>query len=158
MSSIDYIVDILLIVVIFRQLRPSALSARSVVLPLAIMAYAGAHYLHGFPVGGNDVLLTAVLTVTGLPVYLWFFGLNWFHVGMFFLFVWLTGFSITAGYHRLFAHKSYQAKWPLRLMVLLFGASAFENSVLLWTSEHRRHLCQSAPSDAPRFRRCSRPS
>ena len=35
-------------------------------LPLAIMAYAGAHYLHGFPVGGNDVLLTAVLTVTGI--------------------------------------------------------------------------------------------
>jgi stearoyl-CoA desaturase (delta-9 desaturase) len=82
---------------------------------------------------------TVLLTVTGLPVYLWFFGLTWFHAGMFFLFVWLTGFSITAGYHRLFAHKSYQAKWPLRLMVLLFGASAFENSVLLWTSEHRRH-------------------
>jgi stearoyl-CoA desaturase (delta-9 desaturase) len=82
---------------------------------------------------------TAFFTVTALPVYLWFFGIDWFHAGMFFLLVALTGFSITAGYHRLFAHKSYEAKWPLRLVVLLFGAAAFENSVLMWTSEHRRH-------------------
>jgi len=82
---------------------------------------------------------TAFFTVIGLPIYFWFFDLNWFQAGMFFAFVALTGFSITAGYHRLFAHKTYEAKWPLRLLVLLFGASAFENSVLMWTSEHRRH-------------------
>jgi stearoyl-CoA desaturase (delta-9 desaturase) len=82
---------------------------------------------------------TAFLTVTCLPIYFWFFDLDWFQVGMFFILIALTGFSITAGYHRLFAHKTYQAKWPLRLFVLLFGASAFENSVLMWTSEHRRH-------------------
>ena len=82
---------------------------------------------------------TAFLTVTCLPIYLWFFGLSWFHVAMFFLFLALTGFSITAGYHRLFAHKTFEAKWPMRLIVLLFGAGAFENSVLMWTSEHRRH-------------------
>jgi stearoyl-CoA desaturase (Delta-9 desaturase) len=82
---------------------------------------------------------TAFLTVTALPVYLWFFGLDWFHVGMFLILAILTSFSITAGYHRLFAHKTYEAKLPLRLLVLLFGASAFENSVLMWTSEHRRH-------------------
>jgi len=82
---------------------------------------------------------TAFFTVIGLPIYFWFFDLNWFQSGMFFAFVALTGFSITAGYHRLFAHKTYEAKWPLRLLVLLFGASAFENSVLMWTSEHRRH-------------------
>ena len=87
---------------------------------------------------------TVLLTVTGLPVYLWFFGLTWFHVGMFFLFVWLTGFSITAGYHRLFAHKSYQAKWPLRLMVLLFGASAFENSAFSWVLRERRSIISRA--------------
>lgn len=82
---------------------------------------------------------TAFLTVTALPVYLWFFGLDWFHVAMFLILAILTSFSITAGYHRLFAHKTYEAKLPLRLLVLLFGASAFENSVLMWTSEHRRH-------------------
>jgi stearoyl-CoA desaturase (delta-9 desaturase) len=58
---------------------------------------------------------------------------------MFLILAILTSFSITAGYHRLFAHKTYEANLPLRLLVLLFGASAFENSVLMWTSEHRRH-------------------
>ncbi len=82
---------------------------------------------------------TAVLTVTALPIYLWYFGVDWFQLVMFFGFIAVTGFSITAGYHRLFAHKSFEAKWPLRLLVLIFGAAAFENSVLMWTSEHRRH-------------------
>jgi stearoyl-CoA desaturase (Delta-9 desaturase) len=82
---------------------------------------------------------TALLTVTGLPIYFWFFDLDWFQSGMFVVLTALTGFSITAGYHRLFAHKTYEAKLPMRLLVLLFGAGAFENSVLMWTSEHRRH-------------------
>ncbi|MEY2491074.1 MAG: hypothetical protein QOH24_25 [Verrucomicrobiota bacterium] len=92
---------------------------------------------------------TALLTVTALPIYLWFFGIDWFHVGMFFILIALTGFSITAGYHRLFAHKTYEAKWPLRLIVLLFGASAFENSVLMWTSDHRRHHKHTDHDDDP---------
>ena len=90
-------------------------------------------------VSSSFLIGTALLTVTALPVYLWFFGFDWFHFGMFFVMFLLTGFSITAGYHRFFAHKTFEAKWPLRLMVLLFGAGAFENSVLEWTSDHRRH-------------------
>ena len=49
------------------------------------------------------------------------------------------GFSITLGYHRLFSHLTFQASWPIRLFVLIFGTAAFENSVLMWASEHRRH-------------------
>jgi stearoyl-CoA desaturase (delta-9 desaturase) len=90
-------------------------------------------------VSSSFLIGTALLTVTALPVYLWFFGFDWFHFGMFFVMFILTGFSITAGYHRFFAHKTFEARWPLRLMVLIFGAAAFENSVLEWTSDHRRH-------------------
>ena len=50
-----------------------------------------------------------------------------------------TGFSITLGYHRLFSHATFRAKLPVRLFTLIFGAAAFENSVLMWASEHRRH-------------------
>ena len=90
-------------------------------------------------VSSSFLIGTALLTVTALPIYLWFFGFDWFHAGMFFVMFILTGFSITAGYHRFFAHKTFEARWPLRLMVLIFGAAAFENSVLEWTSDHRRH-------------------
>jgi stearoyl-CoA desaturase (Delta-9 desaturase) len=82
---------------------------------------------------------TLFLTVTAVPVYLWFFGLSAFQVGLFLVMFFATGFSITVGYHRLFSHRTYEAHWLVRLAVLIFGAAAFENSVLLWACEHRNH-------------------
>lgn len=82
---------------------------------------------------------TFVLALTAVPFYVWRFGLDWWHVATFFVLLIVTGFSITLGYHRLFSHLAFRAKWPVRLFVLVFGAAAFENSVLLWSSEHRRH-------------------
>lgn len=51
----------------------------------------------------------------------------------------ITGLAITAGYHRLFSHKSYEANWLFKLVMLVFGAAAFENSAIRWASDHRRH-------------------
>jgi stearoyl-CoA desaturase (Delta-9 desaturase) len=82
---------------------------------------------------------TFVLTLTAVPAYIWRFGLDWFQVAFFFVMYACTGLSITLGYHRLFAHIAFKAHWLVRLFTLLFGAAAFENSALLWASEHRRH-------------------
>lgn len=79
------------------------------------------------------------LAVVAVPVYIWKFGLDWFQVALFFAMFILTGLSITLGYHRLFSHLSFKAKMPVRLTTLLFGACAFENSVLDWCSDHRKH-------------------
>ena len=49
------------------------------------------------------------------------------------------GLSVAAGYHRLFSHRAYQASWPLRFVLLCFGAAAFQNSALRWSSDHRLH-------------------
>jgi stearoyl-CoA desaturase (delta-9 desaturase) len=54
-------------------------------------------------------------------------------------FLYLNGLSITGGYHRLWAHKAYQAHWLLRLFFALWGAGALQNSILVWASDHRRH-------------------
>src|ERR1044072_886998 len=82
---------------------------------------------------------TFVLSITAVPLYLWYFGVDWFHLALFFVLVSVTALCITFGYHRLFSHLSFQTRWPVRLFVLIFGAGAFENSVLMWASEHRRH-------------------
>ena len=85
------------------------------------------------------LLITLVLTVTTVPAYLWVFGLDWFQAGLFaFLFI-ASGMSITLGYHRLFSHFAFRARWPVRLATLIFGSAAFEGSALEWTSDHRRH-------------------
>ncbi len=82
---------------------------------------------------------TFVLTLTAVPLYLWYFGVDWFQLAVFAVSLAATGFSITLGYHRLFSHMTFRAKLPVRLFTLIFGAGAFENSVLMWASEHRRH-------------------
>jgi stearoyl-CoA desaturase (delta-9 desaturase) len=55
------------------------------------------------------------------------------------VFLYLNGLSITGGYHRLWAHKSYEARAPLRLWFALWGAGALQNSIMVWASDHRRH-------------------
>jgi stearoyl-CoA desaturase (Delta-9 desaturase) len=82
---------------------------------------------------------TFVLSLTAVPLYLWHYGLDGFQLALFLILFAATGMSITLGYHRLFAHRAFAAHWSVRLLTLLFGAAAFENSVLMWGSEHRRH-------------------
>ena len=74
---------------------------------------------------------TFLLTLTAVPAYIYFFGITWFNIAMFLVMCIFTGMSITLGYHRLFSHFAFRAKWPVKLFTLLFGAAAFENSVLM---------------------------
>lgn len=61
-------------------------------------------------------------------------------IGLFgFIFAILTNLSITMGYHRLFAHKSYEAHPILQWLLLFVGAGAFQGSALKWASDHRIH-------------------
>nr|AAY63991.1 delta-9 desaturase 3 [Lysiphlebus testaceipes] len=49
------------------------------------------------------------------------------------------GLGITAGAHRLWSHKSYKAKLPLRLILMVFNLLAFQNSIWEWSRDHRVH-------------------
>lgn len=55
------------------------------------------------------------------------------------LYYFVGGLSITAGYHRLWAHKAYRATLLPRLFFAFFGASAVEGSVKWWGHSHRVH-------------------
>ncbi len=82
---------------------------------------------------------TFVTTITAVPLYIWHYGLNPFQITLFWIFLISTGLSITLGYHRLFSHLTFQARWPVKLFTLLFGAAAFEGSAVAWSADHRRH-------------------
>lgn len=88
----------------------------------------------------STFLVTTLLISLTVP---WFyiprFGFGWFEFLLFLTMFAVGGLSITAGYHRLFSHRTYQAAWPLRLLSVLFGASTFQMSALAWSSEHRYH-------------------
>ena len=83
--------------------------------------------------------LTPVFAI--ILTYIWIQNgdFHWGQILMGIVFYIFTGISITAGYHRLFSHKAYDAHWSVKLFYLLFGAATFQNSVLKWGSDHRRH-------------------
>ncbi|XP_039305445.1 acyl-CoA Delta(11) desaturase isoform X2 [Solenopsis invicta] len=47
--------------------------------------------------------------------------------------------GITAGNHRLWAHRSYKAKWPLQLLLVIMSTIAFQFDVIHWSRDHRVH-------------------
>jgi stearoyl-CoA desaturase (delta-9 desaturase) len=58
-----------------------------------------------------------------------------------FTFFWyfLTGLGITAGYHRLFAHRAYEARLSLKYFLLIMGAGSVQGSAQWWARGHRAH-------------------
>jgi len=97
-----------------------------------------------FPIN-IDWIIVGFLTVTplvaafGVYFLIQYGGIRWPTVVFSIFYTAATGLAITAGYHRLFSHRSYEASWPIKLVWLLLGAAGFENSALFWTADHRNH-------------------
>jgi stearoyl-CoA desaturase (delta-9 desaturase) len=51
----------------------------------------------------------------------------------------LTGLGITAGYHRLWAHRAYNASLPLQYILATLGAGSVQGSIKWWSRGHRAH-------------------
>ena len=51
----------------------------------------------------------------------------------------LTGLGISAGYHRLFTHRSFKTTTPVRVAFAIAGSMAGLGPVISWVAMHRRH-------------------
>jgi stearoyl-CoA desaturase (Delta-9 desaturase) len=83
--------------------------------------------------------VTNLCALTFVPWYGLTYGFStaaWIWFGVFMV---ANGMSITAGYHRLWSHRAYNAHWSVRLFLMLFGTMALQNSILVWSSNHRTH-------------------
>ena len=89
----------------------------------------------------NTILftLTPLFAVTLVPYYGLTQGYGVYEWSVFILLMGFCGMSITAGYHRLWSHKTYKAHPIVRFIFALGGACALQNDVLHWASDHRRH-------------------
>eukprot|EP00004_Rigifila_ramosa_P011517 TRINITY_DN246_c0_g2_i1.p1 TRINITY_DN246_c0_g2~~TRINITY_DN246_c0_g2_i1.p1 ORF type:complete len:500 (+),score=103.60 TRINITY_DN246_c0_g2_i1:68-1501(+) len=90
--------------------RLNALACAVLIIPPLLFAYGVATT----PIHLNTIILASV----------------WFY---------LTGWGITAGYHRLWSHKSYEASSLVQALLACFGAAAFEGSARWWCRNHRAH-------------------
>ncbi|MCL4408852.1 MAG: fatty acid desaturase [Gammaproteobacteria bacterium] len=82
---------------------------------------------------------TFLVSLVGVPWYLWSQGFSWPLWTAFILLFCFGGISITAGYHRLWSHKAWDGHWSVRIIFALGGALALQNSILHWASDHREH-------------------
>jgi stearoyl-CoA desaturase (delta-9 desaturase) len=83
--------------------------------------------------------LLHIATIVGSILYFAYHSFGWDHVLTCVLGFVLTTLAISAGYHRLFAHRTYEAGPILKGIWLLLGAAAFETSALEWSRKHRLH-------------------
>ena len=70
----------------------------------------------------------------------------------------ITALGVTVGYHRLFTHRSFVARRPLKISLAVAGAMALQGSIIGWVAAHRtrpattcsvRSSGRRAPSASP---------
>ncbi|XP_012873038.1 PREDICTED: acyl-CoA desaturase 1-like [Dipodomys ordii] len=74
--------------------------------------------------------LYGITLVPGCKAYTWLWAFLCYVVSI---------LGITAGAHRLWSHRTYKARLPLRLFLIIANSMAFQNDVYEWTRDHRVH-------------------
>jgi hypothetical protein len=65
MTTLDYILDSALVLLVLMQVKERKLTLHSLLRPLVIVGIAVVNYLHGIPTAGNDLVLVAALALLG---------------------------------------------------------------------------------------------
>ncbi|XP_076686450.1 acyl-CoA Delta-9 desaturase-like [Andrena cerasifolii] len=88
----------------------------------------------------RNVIIYAYLHLAALyGVYLLFTSAKLMTAAFAYILYVLSGLGITAGVHRLWAHKAYNAKWPLQVLLMIFNTIAHEDAAIDWARDHRLH-------------------
>ncbi len=84
-------------------------------------------------------IVTGAIALLAVPLWAVTMGFDTVEVITAIVLFYFTGMSITAGYHRLWSHKTYDAHISVRVILAIGGAMALQNSILHWSSDHRVH-------------------
>jgi hypothetical protein len=141
MTTTDYLINALFVLIVLRQARERELDRRSLVIPLAIVAYVAHLYVRSIPTAGNDLILIGTLGTIGLALGVasgfathvragenglavarvgWIAGaLLMFGIGSRMVFA----FALSHGAHHAvasfsFAHQIGAAAWPVALVLM----------------------------------------
>lgn len=88
----------------------------------------------------RNVLLFIVLhSYSVYGIYLLLFYAQWKTIVFSYVIAYFTALGITMGAHRLWAHRSYKARLPLRIFLTICQTMAFQNDIYEWSRDHRGH-------------------
>jgi hypothetical protein len=68
MTTSDYVINAVFVLVVARQARERRLDVRSIVVPLVVVFFVARQYVHSIPAAGNDLLLVGSLATVGLTL------------------------------------------------------------------------------------------
>ena len=95
------------------------------------------------------LLLVSVIPLVGFAVAIWTLwgrGLSLTDGGIALGLYAFTGLGVTVGFHRMLAHKTFDAPEPVRAVLAVAGSMSLEMTAIDWAATHRRH---HAYSDKP---------
>ncbi len=85
------------------------------------------------------IIIYHILLLVTLPIY---FSYSFSNAGIWIsaiVLLYITGISITGGYHRLYSHRAFKASKPIEALVLFFSSMTLQGSALRWSFDHRLH-------------------
>lgn len=90
------------------------------------------------------VAISVVIVVPFLAVLLavpvaWGWGITWDVVALGVTLYVVSMLGVSAGFHRLFTHRSFQAPRAVRIGLALAGSLAVQGPLIRWVADHRRH-------------------
>jgi len=84
------------------------------------------------------VVVPFIALIAAAPL-AWGWGLTALDIAMGVIAYVISGFGVTAGFHRHLTHGSFKAKRGLRIALAVAGSLAVEGSPTQWVANHRRH-------------------
>ncbi|XP_022650135.1 stearoyl-CoA desaturase 5-like isoform X1 [Varroa jacobsoni] len=87
----------------------------------------------------NVILMGYLHIISIYGLYLIATQAMWKTVGWAYIMYFASCLGITAGAHRLWAHRTYKAKLPLKIFLAFCQSMAFQNHIMEWARDHRVH-------------------
>jgi stearoyl-CoA desaturase (delta-9 desaturase) len=84
-------------------------------------------------------VITGLIALVAVPLEAFSNGFDMAEIFLCVFLIYFSGMAITAGYHRLWSHRAYEANTVVRVILAIGGAMALQNSILHWASDHRIH-------------------
>lgn len=96
-----------------------------------------------------SVVVLPFVGVLLATVLLWNAGITWRELACFAVMYLICMLGITVGFHRYYAHKSFDAGRIVALLLGICGSMAVQGPLLFWVATHRRHHAYSDSDGDP---------
>ena len=88
---------------------------------------------------GLFLIVYQICLLIALPFFFYYSPPGWKMILASVILLYLTGLSITMGYHRFYAHRSFRTNSIVEGVLLFFASMAGQGSALRWANDHRLH-------------------